>query len=175
MKDQRHQSEQRLRTILEQSSDGTMLLDRKGRILSVTHPILGKNTELTIGRDGMEQVHPHDQPLARRLLAESLKAPGQIRKVLLRSWRDDGMQCWLETTCRNLLDDPTVGALVVSYRDVTASMADEQRIRELLEQEQAARAAAEQSERDHREMEPKLRLLVEASERHEVENGVTSH
>jgi PAS domain S-box-containing protein len=156
-------NEQRLRTILEQTSDGIMLLDSEGRILSVAHPILGKNTEGAIGRDSLEQVHPDDRELARELLAESARAPGQIRKALLRSRRSDGTSCWLETSCRSLLEDPEVGALVVSYRDVTASLAGEQRIRELLEQEQAARLAAEQAERDHREMRQKLRLLIDAS------------
>jgi diguanylate cyclase (GGDEF)-like protein/PAS domain S-box-containing protein len=77
-------------------------------------------------------LHPDDVTRARRFLAEMVRRPGNTPAVELRARHRDGSWRYLEVVGNNLLDDPSVGSIVFSARDVSE--------RKCLEEELAHRA-----------------------------------
>ena len=65
-------------------------------------------------------VHPDDRPAADAALAELLEGRrGKHEPVRLRLRHAQGHYLWFDVTGENLLDDPTVGGVVLILRDVT--------------------------------------------------------
>src|SRR5260370_7543165 len=68
-----------LRALLETSDEMYALLSADSTYLfanAAAAKILGYTTEELIGRDGLELVHPEDQPMCRERLGELLANPG---------------------------------------------------------------------------------------------------
>ena len=125
-------SEARFRALVENSSEGVILLDAGGRILYATSAItmvLGLDPEIIAGRPARDFVHPEDQARVTAQLAESLAHPGvPIRHEARYRHRDGGWR-HLEVVRANHLDDPAVGAMVSHFRDVTDRRELEARLR----------------------------------------------
>ena len=137
-------SEARFRALIENSFDAVCLLDADG-VLRYASPaatrILGYSSHELIGRDACTLVLPEDWPLARQRLGELIALPGQTLTVQLRAIRKDGDVIWTEHFGTNLLADPSVGAVVVNFRDFTGQKRFEQILRE--NEETAQRELAE--------------------------------
>ena len=115
-------SERRFRALVEKSHDGILLFDPAGVVRYASpaaRTLLGYDPAGLVGRDGFRFVHPADRPAARERLAEALARPGESIPSRFRALAADGSVRHLETTGCNRLDDPTVRAVVVNYRDVT--------------------------------------------------------
>ncbi|MBI3669253.1 MAG: PAS domain S-box protein [Acidobacteria bacterium] len=115
-------SEQRLRALIEHSSDMKVLVSADGTILYAspsTTRILGYPLEALVGRNAFELIHAEEQERVRNLLAELLGKPGGILNTEFRLQAKDGAWRCVEVSGHNLLADPGVGAVVVNYRDVT--------------------------------------------------------
>ncbi|HEU4727886.1 MAG TPA: PAS domain S-box protein, partial [Kofleriaceae bacterium] len=117
------------------AADGTILYMSPAAERVIGHPA----SEL-VGTTALDWIHEEDRPRAlamRRLLIDD---PAQRVSVEFRVAMPDGSLRWLETTGVNLLDNPQVGALVTSFRDITARrlvaealQQSEQRYRHLVE------------------------------------------
>src|SRR3546814_19200610 len=72
-----------------------------------------------IGQDACSFLHPDDASGAVETLRRS--AADVASNVLLdvRVRRRDGTFIWVETSARNMLDDPSVRGIVVNFREVT--------------------------------------------------------
>jgi PAS domain S-box-containing protein len=79
-------------------------------------------------------VHPDDAPRIRRIMSSVFANPGSFESLELRLRHSDGNWRSIESTLENRLHDPSVGAIVVNYRDIT-------------EQKEADRALRESDER----------------------------
>ena len=116
-------SEQRFRALIEHSADVIALLDADGTICyespSVT-PVLGYLPEELVGRHVFELLHPDDVSAVLALFTQLVAQPETKLSAQCRYRRKDGTWCWIEATGTNLLAEPTVQAIVVNYRDVTA-------------------------------------------------------
>ncbi len=126
-------SEQRWRTLIENSADALTLLGADGEILyeGPTVPRLtGYSVEERKGRSSLTNIYPEDLEMVKRTLSEVLAAPGNSANLQFRSIRRDGTVWWTEGTATNLLHDPNVHAIVVNYRDVTARKTAENELRE---------------------------------------------
>lgn len=112
----------RLRALIRHSIGPLDLLDRDGRIL-YSSPVLERPLgyeDGNVGRNALELVHPEDLPRVADLYRELQESPcGASRRTEFRARHRDGSWRWLDTTATNLLDDPDVGAIVLSLRDVT--------------------------------------------------------
>ena len=116
------ESEERFRTLVQNSSDVIELLDREGRITFVTQAVervLGYKPQEFVGRDALDFVHPSDLASSQQELSDLLKVPGGMRTVTVRARHKDGSWRWIEATGTNLLHDSLVGFLVLNYRDVS--------------------------------------------------------
>lgn len=80
----------------------------------------GVSAQDAVGHSGFEFVHPEDQPRVIEELQYRAVTPGaHDRQLVYRARHADGRWRHLEMRSTNLLDDPEVGALVVSLRDAT--------------------------------------------------------
>ncbi|HET9862684.1 MAG TPA: PAS domain S-box protein [Steroidobacteraceae bacterium] len=129
-------SERRFRALIEHGADSIALIDADNRILylspAVTH-VEGYLPEELLGHTGMEHTHPDDLPILAETVEKLLANPGKPIPAIWRRRHKDGRWIWLEGVATNLLHDPSVGAIVCNYRDITERRADERRLKEQLQ------------------------------------------
>src|SRR5438552_1296149 len=128
-------SEQRFRALVEHSSDVIMLLGSDGAILYAsqsTRPVLGYASTENVGRSAFDLVHADDRARALDLFGELMQRPGDLVRTELRALHKDGSWRHLEAIGVNRLDDASIGAIVVNYRDITDRERTERDLRETL-------------------------------------------
>ncbi len=133
-------SEARFRALLEHAAELTLLLDREGRITFASPAclrLLGYAPEQMQGRSAFEFLHPDELDRAYAAFAGHMGGTGSLRRVVYRLRHRDGTWRHAEMVTANLIDDPSVGALVVNARDVTEQKSYED---QLLAREQRFRA-----------------------------------
>lgn len=124
-------SEQRFRSLIENSADGIALLEIDGTIQyisSSTLRILGYVSEELVGRSILEFVHPDDVDYTLRQALEVVQNPGGSVTFQHRLRHKDGSWRWIEASDQNLLHEPYLEAIVVNYRDVTTRREADERI-----------------------------------------------
>lgn len=133
-------SEDRFRLLVQNSSDIILVADICGTIRYVSpsvERILGYNPEELVGTNGLALVHPDDTTHVRRLYDGVGEASGAVgARAESRVRHKDGSWRYLESVRNNLLEDPTVGGIVINVRDFTER-------RELTIAEERARIARE--------------------------------
>src|SRR5207249_6271919 len=112
------------------SSDGFLLLDLKGRVIFSDPPILGYSAAELRGRKVFEFIHREDLKQIVVQSAQVLKNAGEVITSECRVQHKDGSWRWIEAVSRNSLDNPTVGAMVVNYRDITERKRLEEQLRQ---------------------------------------------
>jgi diguanylate cyclase (GGDEF)-like protein/PAS domain S-box-containing protein len=117
-------SEQRFRALVHQASDVFTVVDPHGRIRyqsPAIEPVLGYPADQLMGTRMEAVVEPDDQEAFRELLGKSLARPSAsvVAELRLRPHAEPQASRRFEMTITNLLDDPTVGGLVLNYRDIT--------------------------------------------------------
>jgi len=117
------QSEHRFRALIELATDLVAVGNAKGEMTYVSpsiESICGYTPAEVLGRDFVEFVHPDDRPSASANLARLLRHPDEVRSSELRYRHKAGHWLTLQTSSRNLLNDPAVAGIVVRARDITA-------------------------------------------------------
>jgi diguanylate cyclase (GGDEF)-like protein/PAS domain S-box-containing protein len=113
-------TETRFRSLAQNSSDVLTLVDGHG-LVSYQSSAAGRVFALTgaglVGRPVTEWVHPEDLELFDEGLQQAARS-AEVR-IECRFQHADGSYRFAETAVTNLLEDPTVGALVLNTRDVT--------------------------------------------------------
>lgn len=130
-------SENRFRKMLENISDTVTLLDGAGQVIRTTgnvKSILGYPTEFWTVRNAFDIAHPDDLDEIRRLFVALLENPGGDISGEFRVRAADGEFAYIEANAVNLLDDPEVGAIVVTTRNVTARKEAEQQVEDARDQ-----------------------------------------
>ena len=115
-------SERRFRALVEESWDAIALFGSDGAILygsPATTRLLGYDLSEFVGRNAMELIHPDDRAGVLVRLQEAMAAPRARVHVAARVRHKNGSWRYLEGVFTNLLDDPSVAAIVNNYRDVT--------------------------------------------------------
>jgi len=128
-------SEARFRALVEHASDVITLLSPEGTVLyasQATEPVLGYGPTENLGRNAFELIHPDDRPRALELFGELMHQPGGTARAELRALHKDGGWRHVEAVGVNRLDEPAIGAIVVTYRDVTERQRTSQDLRETL-------------------------------------------
>ena len=138
-------SERRFRALIENSLDNISLLDADGNLLwenpSAVH-MLGYAYDQFKDRNIFELLHPDDRERVQMQFAEILGKAGNVVHSSFRLKHADGTWLWAEGVGTNLLHEPSVGAVVINYRDVTERKLAEE---EKQEAELRYRALFEQS------------------------------
>ena len=116
------QSEQRFRALVEKSHDGILLLDGRGTIKYASpavRAITGYDPAALVGKPGFDLIHPDDRGVAAEVLADVAARPGEAVPWTCRGLKADGSTQVIQTDASNRLDDPSVRAVVINFRDVT--------------------------------------------------------
>jgi len=133
----------RFRALVENSSDGVFLIDRRGELAYVspsTIRILGYRADQLEGRSFLDLVHPEDYDATHECYLDTLKHPGRPIPGVFRlrharlGWR------YIEVLAMNRFHDPAVDATVLNYRDATYRKQVEEELK-------AAKKAAESASR----------------------------
>ena len=146
MSEAQHATGDLFQALVEYSSDAIVLVDATGKILFLSQTserLLGYPITERIGKTAFENVHPDDVPALRAVFAELLQQPRVPKTIVARTLHRDGTWRYIEAVAVNRLDDPSVGAIVANFRDVTerrraeeALRASELRLRHIVENAQ---------------------------------------
>ena len=120
--EQLERSERRFRTIFEKSWSGVALLDAdlKFRFAGSSTPhVVGYDEYEMLGRALLDYVHPRERAAVQRLFGTLRSTPSKEAHGELRFLHKNGGWIWLEGFAQNLLHEPSVGAIVLNYRDVS--------------------------------------------------------
>ena len=115
-------SEERFRSLLQNSSDMILVLDSTGRVLygsPAAVRILGYESGALLGTSAFDLVHPDDLPQLAARFANEVAKPGVSLPFVFRARHSSGGWRWMELIRHNLINDPSVGGVVVNARDVT--------------------------------------------------------
>jgi PAS domain S-box-containing protein len=115
-------SEERFRSLLQYSSDMILLLDTGGRLLygsPATVRVLGYELDALLGTSALDLVHPDDLPQMTARFADLVAKPGMSPQFVFRARHSSGGWRWIETIGHNLINNPSVGGIVINARDVT--------------------------------------------------------
>ena len=102
--------------------DAIVLVDVDGVIRwagSATPAVLGYEPGDLVGIRVRDLIEAVDRDAWQQLVNATFDQPGSSCRGTFRYRRKDGSVHWIEGVARNLLHEPQVGALAISYRDVT--------------------------------------------------------
>ena len=106
--------------VVEPEAEFMTLLDADGTVIEgfpAHERMLGPRP--WIGEAAFDVVHPRDRDTAAEIFARCSTIPGRVETATIRVGDTSGRWRRLELIARNLLEDPEVGGVVVSGRDVT--------------------------------------------------------
>ena len=124
-------SEERFRSLVQNSSDVVTILDLGGIIRyhsPATESILGYKAGDLAGESVFDYIHPEDTAGALRAFVKASRNPEVKAVTELRARHADGSWRWLEGVAINLLDDPGVRGIVLNSRDITERKALEEKL-----------------------------------------------
>ncbi len=133
-------NEAHFRSLIQNASDVILVVDADLHITYQTpsvQGVLGLTREEVDGRPVTELLAADDVPHARLMLARVATPAGrgdQRSASFTAEWgvrHADGHLRTVEVTCRNLLDDPSVQGLVLTWHDITDRRALEEELKEL--------------------------------------------
>jgi len=113
--------EKRFRTIVEKSWSGVMLLNDElnMQFAGASSHILGYDDESLLGKSFVTYVHPHDFAGAHSSLRQLVQQEVAVVHHEMRFRHRSGNWIWLEIFAQNMIDDPSVSAIVLNYRDIS--------------------------------------------------------
>jgi PAS domain S-box-containing protein len=125
--------DERFRALVENGFDGISLQDAEGLITYVSPAykrILGYEPAEVVGKKPFAQIHPDEVKAALQARDEIRQTPGVRRTLQFRTKHKNGDWRWLEVTLTNLLDEPSVRAIVINFRDITEQQQQELALRQ---------------------------------------------
>jgi len=116
-------SEERFRAMIENISEAIALVDAQGVVYYVSpasERILGYTADERIGLSAFDNLtEPGDVSKVKAIFNELQAMPYSTQSFMLQARHKDGSSHWMEATATNLLDLPSVQAIVINYRDIT--------------------------------------------------------
>ncbi len=122
-----------MQALLDYSWDILSLLDGDGKLLynsPAAQRLHGFAPEEFDGRSTFDFIHPEDAPLVAEVFQRGLAHPGVPVRVRYRYAHKDGAWIWMEAVGVNLLDNPSISAVVVNSRDISDRVEAENAVRQ---------------------------------------------
>lgn len=116
-------SEARFRAVIDNISEVISIVDAQGTSLyqsPALRSLYGYDPETFSGRNALSLVHPDDMAMARERFAALLRSPGSVDRLEYRYRHADGGWVNVESNAIALLDDPAIGGVLITSRDITA-------------------------------------------------------
>jgi PAS domain S-box-containing protein len=131
LEEEKQHRESYFRSLIENAKDIVWIFAPDGTVLYASpavERVLGHAPGELIGANGMTLIHPDDLGTAIELL-RVLGECGATGSMAVRLRHKDGSWRFIESTGRNLVDDPAVRGIVANSRDVTEQRTSEARLR----------------------------------------------
>lgn len=125
---------ERFRSLVQNTSDVIAIVDSDGRfryLSPAAEEVVGYRTDELIGTLAFDLINSEDMSRATDLQMEVLANPGGTRSAQLRVLHGHGGTRWVEAKLSNRIDDPSVGGIVVNYRDIEDRKKFEEQLNEL--------------------------------------------
>lgn len=126
-------TEERFRSMIQNSSDVICLLDGDGKFIYVSpsvKPQMGYSPAELLHTDSAHIVHPDDIARQADALTTALRSPSRRKTGRWRMRTSNGGWIWMECTLENMLADSAVGGIVVNCRDITEARELEEQLRQ---------------------------------------------
>jgi PAS domain S-box-containing protein len=123
---------ERMEALLAYSWDILSLLDGEGRLIynsPAAQRLHGFEPSEMEGRSTFEFFHPEDAPKVAAVFQQCLAQPGLPFRAEYRYARKDGSWIWMEAVAVNLLDHPSIQAIVANSRDISGRVESLQALR----------------------------------------------
>lgn len=124
----------RLRSMVDRTTDVVILLDHLGRFVYANRRLTSRynhDNDRVTGQDWSTILDPEDVPLARRWFRELVaEGGGATARVRLRITDTRGGVAELEWHGTNQVDDPLIGGIILSGRDISELVSMEEQLRE---------------------------------------------
>lgn len=117
-----NQSQKRLYSLLENASELITIYDAQRQLKYVSPSvknILGYSEEEMFSGKDFDRVNKKGQTIINQMFEDLLQTPGESQKVQYSYLNKTGAIMFLETTGRNLLDDPAINGLILNTSDIT--------------------------------------------------------
>jgi PAS domain S-box-containing protein len=117
-----HEREERFRLLIENASDVVLVVDGDGAITYASpssEQVLGLRPEEIAGTQLGDGVHEADRPTVTAALARAVERPTTGVPLDLRYRHRDGSYRSLSAVLISRLDDPRIGGIIATLRDVT--------------------------------------------------------
>src|SRR5215216_4603655 len=121
------------RNLLAHVPEMVTISDREGRIVyanPATERVSGYSPEEFVARNPFDSIHPEDRPRCEEAFGRLRNTPGLSLDLEHRFRHKDGSWRWAQGTFEGLFDDPEIGGLVATVRDVTEKKRAEEALRE---------------------------------------------
>ena len=122
LKDALQNSEKHFRALIENGLENISLLAADGTLLWESPAIartLAYAPDEFVGRSMFELMHPDDLEWLRHMYTKLIQEPGGRQHGTFRLRHSDGTWRWVEAIVTNMLNEPSVNAIVANYRDIT--------------------------------------------------------
>lgn len=109
--------------VMEHSTDAISVIGTDGLVLyasASTSRVLGYAPEELVGKNSFAWLHPLDRE-SLGLRKDSGATNGRASQIRARFRQKDGTWRWVETRASNPLPQPHAGAVVITYREISAS------------------------------------------------------
>src|SRR5437016_5343596 len=120
------------RAFVQYCADALTLVDSKGAMLynsPSSERVLGYSAEELGKLNLFDLIHPDDLDVSLLHFQDALKEPRGRAQGVARMKRGDGSWRWMEGSAVNLLDEPGVEAIVLTFHDITERKFAEDRFR----------------------------------------------
>ncbi len=127
------ESENKFRSLIENSADVISLIDINGNVIYNSpsyNRLMGYDEKLRVGKNIFELVHPDEYENIKQLFAKIIRRPDRVTIPPTRIRHADNTWRWIEGVASNLLNEPSVNAIVVNYRNITERILTEEKLRE---------------------------------------------
>jgi len=139
--------EEYFRALMENSQDAMIVLNGDGSMRDVStsiESVTGYKVRDLKAVKPFEFVHRDDLANVTELFLQLVQNPGAIERRELCYRHKDGSWHHAEAIGQNLLDDPTVGGIVVNFRDVTERKQAQEKLEKLYKKEMKLRQQLEE-------------------------------
>ena len=130
-------NEKKFRSIVENSSDGYILIEMSGKIRELSPYGKLRININPINEDGffnIDLIHPEHRKQVLKTFFDVSKNYGDIKSIELKFKISENNYRWIESTIYNLLNEPSVDAVVLNYRDITLRKLEEEQRLALIEE-----------------------------------------